>query len=195
MTDALAAINQDHFDTLLLAGTLDEKRKHIFLRVLAETANIRVAAAAAGYSSTAAINRLRSSDPVFAEAMVEAAEAAGDMLEAEAVRRAKTGYKKTVWFKGEPVGTEIQFSDSLLALLLKAAKPDKYADRSKSENKVNLTGIVGIAVVPMMSRSVGDWEKSSIAVRDGQRTLGSGGGDKIVDAEYTEAKGQTLNRT
>lgn len=195
MTDELQAISPDHFDTLLLAGTLDEKRQHIFLRILAETANIRLAARAAGYNNTGAINRLKAMNPAFAAAIQEAAEAAADMLEAEAVRRATQGVKKQVWFKGEPVGTEIVYSDSLLALLLKAAKPDKYADRTKNESKINLTGVVGIAVVPMMARSVGDWEKSSVVVRDQQRLLGSGGGDKVIDAEFTEAKGQTLDRT
>lgn len=190
MTDALAVIDQDHFDTLVLAGTLEEKRKHIFLRVLAETANIRIAAAAAGYKSTAAINRLKRTDEAFAAALAEAAEAAGDMLEAEAVRRGKEGVKKDVWFKGEIVGSEIVYSDSLLAMLIKAAKPEKYSDRIRQDTNVNVN--VGIAVLPMMARSIADWEKSSIAVREQQRLLEGG---KPVDAEFSEVKeGVTLSR-
>lgn len=190
MTDALALLDQDHFDTLVLAGTLDEKRKHIFLRILAETANIKIAAAAAGYKSTAAINRLKRTDEVFALAIAEAAESAADMLEAEAVRRATTGVKKTVWFKGEPVGEEIVYSDTLLTLLLKAAKPEKYSERVRQESLVNIN--VGIAVLPCKAQSLGDWEKSSIAVREGQRLLTAD--EKPVDAEFTEVKGTVLSR-
>ena len=190
MTDALAVISQDHFDTLTLAGTLDEKRKHIFLRILAETANIRIAALAAGYKSTAAINKLKRTDEAFAAALVEAADAAADMLEAEAVRRAKEGVKKDVWFKGEIVGQEIVYSDSLLALLLKASKPEKYSERTRQDTNVNVN--VGIAVLPMASRSIADWEASSVAVREQQRLLT---GEKPIDAEYTEVKeGVTLKR-
>jgi len=190
VTDALAVISQDHFDTLTLAGTLDEKRKHIFLRILAETANIRIAALAAGYKSTAAINKLKRTDEAFAAALVEAADAAADMLEAEAVRRAKEGVKKDVWFKGEIVGQEIVYSDSLLALLLKASKPEKYSERTRQDTNVNVN--VGIAVLPMASRSIADWEASSVAVREQQRLLT---GEKPIDAEYTEVKeGVTLKR-
>lgn len=183
MTDTLALINQDHFDTLKLAGTLDEKRKHIFLRVLAETANLKLAAMAAGYKNTAAINRAKKDDPAFAGAIMEAAEAAADMLEAEAVRRATEGVKKNVYFKGEIIDQEVTYSDSLLALLLKAAKPDKYADRSKNDTNVNVK--VGLAVLPLAFKSVGDWERMSGAVSEQQRVFT---GEKVIDAEFSEVK-------
>jgi hypothetical protein len=181
MTDALAVINTDHFDTLILAGTLDEKRKHIFLRVLAETANLKLAANAAGYKNTAAINKARKNDAAFDAAVIEAAEAAADMLEAEAVRRATQGVKKNVFFKGEKIDEEINYSDSLLALLLKAAKPEKYSERVRQDTNVNVR--VGIAVLPSTSKSLEHCERESVAVRAAQKLLP---GNEALDAEYTE---------
>ena len=189
MADSLALVNQDHFDTLVLAGTLDEKRKHIFLRILAETANMKLAALAAGYKNTAAVNKAKKNDAAFADAIAEAAEAAADMLEAEAVRRAVQGVKKNVYFKGEIIDTEIIYSDSLLALLLKAAKPEKYSERVRNETNVNVR--VGIAVLPMASKSVGQWEREAISVNEQQRVLA---GEKPIDAEFTEVPGTTLKR-
>jgi hypothetical protein len=179
--DALALIDQDHFNTLVLAGTLDEKRKHIFLRVLAETANLKLAANAAGYKNTAAINKARRSDEAFDAAVVEAAEAAADMLEAEAVRRATQGVKRNVYFKGEIIDEEVIYSDSLLALLLKAAKPEKYSERVRQETNVNLR--VGIAVLPSTSKSLEHWERESVAVRTAQKLLP---GNEALDAEFKE---------
>ena len=55
--------------------------------------------------------------------------------EDELHRRAVDGYEKPVFQGGYEVGRIRQFSDSLLALLLKANKPDKYADRQQVEHK------------------------------------------------------------
>ncbi len=72
-------------------------------------------------------------DPVYAKAFEDAQMMVGDLLEAEAVRRAVDGVvrEKGVYHQGCRVGTEIitEYSDSLLALLLKAAKPDTYRER------------------------------------------------------------------
>lgn len=180
----LEPIDQDHFDVLRLAGTLDEKRKHIFLRVMAETANLKVAAAAAGFKNTAAINRIRKTDAAFEAAFQEAAEAAADMIESEAVRRAVNGVRKNVWYKGEIVGEEIQYSDSLLAMLVKAAKPDKYAERQKNESTTNIR--VGVAVIPMAARNIDDWERFSVAVHAGQKNLPEPG--SVIDSTFKEVQ-------
>lgn len=178
--NTLPVIDQDHFDVLRLAGTLDEKRKHIFLRVLAETASLKLAVEAAGYRNTAAVNRLRKEDAAFNEAFLEASEAAADVIESEVVRRAIQGVKEAVWFKGEIVGYEIKYSDSLAALLLKAAKPEKYAERSKTEQTTSVK--VGIAVIPMVSRDVEGWERQARMVHDQQKALPG----NAVDAEFKE---------
>lgn len=183
----VAKVDESTWEILRLAGTMEDKRKHIFLRLLAETCNIKLAAEAAGYKTTAVINRLRKTDAAFEEAFQEAVEAAADMLEAEAVRRGKQGVIKKVWFKGEPVGEEIVYSDSLLAMLLKAAKPDKYAERSKQTVDVNAK--VGIAVIPIAVKSLEDWERQSLAVHAEQdaRDPPKPKAD-VIDAEFTEVK-------
>lgn len=182
-------IDQDSWDLLRLAGTLDEKRKHIFLRVLAETANAKLACQSAGYRNMAAINRAIKNDPGFAEAYDEAMAAAGEFVEAEAVRRAMHGTKKAVYYKGDIVGWEIQYSDSLLALLLKAAKPDKYADRSKQEASLNVR--IGIAVIPGTVKNAKDWEAQSALVHANQRALNP---PKTIEGEFQEVPAGDLLR-
>lgn len=181
ISPAPAVIDQDHWDLLRLAGTLDEKKKHIFLRVVAETANLKLACQSAGYRNMAAINRALRDDIAFYDAFQEASKAAGDFIEAEATRRAMQGVKKAVYYKGEIIDYEITYSDSLLTLLLKAAKPDKYADRSKNETNVNVR--VGIAVLPMKQKSVKEWEAQSGAVHAAQKLLD---GPAPVDADFEE---------
>lgn len=61
---------------------------------------------------------------------------AADRLEQEAIRRAVDGTNKPVFFQGEIVGFEKEYSDTLLVLLLKAHKPDKY--RERSDVRINL---------------------------------------------------------
>jgi hypothetical protein len=185
-----ALVDQDHWDLLRLAGTLDEKRKHIFLRVLAETANSKLACQSAGYRNMAAITRALKNDPSFMEAYKEAAEAAAEFIEAEAVRRAVQGVKKAVYFKGEIIDYEVVYSDTLLAILLKAAKPDKFADRSKHQTDINVR--VGVAVVPPSAKNVRNWEQQSESVHAAQRALN--GPEKIVDAEFKEVDDAGLKR-
>jgi hypothetical protein len=53
-----------------------------------------------------------------------------DALEDEAVRRAVEGVIKPVFHQGKRVGTLRVFSDPLLMFLLRARRPDKFADRT-----------------------------------------------------------------
>lgn len=185
MANEVERIDESHWDLLRLAGTLEEKRKHIFLRVLAETANLKLAVDAAGYKTTAAVNRARKQDEDFDAAIIEASEAAADMIEAEAVRRAVQGVKKAVYFKGEIVDHEIVYSDSLLQTLLKAAKPEKYAERQ--HKTVDLTGKIGVAVIPMSVRSMDDWERQAIEVHERQKLLKEPE-MPVVEGSYVEVK-------
>ncbi len=54
-----------------------------------------------------------------------------DRLEREATRRAVDGVDKGVWYRGNRVGTEKQYSDLLLLAQLKANIPDKYKERTE----------------------------------------------------------------
>lgn len=66
----------------------------------------------------------------------EAAVAAGvELLEDEAHRRAFHGFERPVYQKGELVGQETVYSDTLMQLLLKGKAPRKYADRTEHTGK------------------------------------------------------------
>lgn len=75
-------------------------------------------------SKTAANNR-RHRDEKFARAWDAALEAATDVLEKEAVRRAVQGVDEPVYQGGKQVGSITRYSDTLLIFLLKANR-DKF---------------------------------------------------------------------
>jgi hypothetical protein len=90
------------------------------------------AAARFAHVSPPTVKRWRE-DPAFAEAEADAREAFADTLEEEAVRRARDGVEKAVWFKGNIVGSEHQYSDALLAKLLDGHRADRYKQRVQNE--------------------------------------------------------------
>lgn len=91
-------------------------------------------------------------DPEFGLRFDEAREAASDILEHTARVRAVEGIDKPVIYQGAITDTYKEYSDTLLALLLKADRP-KFRDASKLE----LTGKDG---GPMETREVGDVERA-----------------------------------
>ena len=106
-----------------------------FLEILAATGNVSRAAATSGISR-GTLYAERERDSAFAAAWLEAIEAATDALEAEARRRAIEGVEVTVVQGGRLVHDDAgkpltirRYSDSLLALLLRAHRPEKYRDR------------------------------------------------------------------
>jgi formylmethanofuran dehydrogenase subunit B len=110
--------------------------KQTFLDALAKCGVVGDALKAAGIKTRITVNRWRESDEAFSAAYDEALETAADTLETEARRRAVEGVVSIKWVgKGddrEPV-EEVKYSDTLLLALLKANKPDKFAERSKTE--------------------------------------------------------------
>ncbi len=54
-----------------------------------------------------------------------------DRLEREATRRAVDGVEKGIWYRGNRVGSEKQYSDLLLLAQLKANNPEKYKERTE----------------------------------------------------------------
>ena len=75
-----------------------------FLAALRDTGVVRDACAAASVGRTTAY-RVRNSDPEFAAAWDEALEDAADLLEIEAIRRARTGVREPVIYQGKLCGT------------------------------------------------------------------------------------------
>ncbi len=67
-------------------------------------------------------------DAKFRQQLVLASEEAADRLEAAAIERGVDGWEEPVYQRGELVGSVRKYSDTLLAMLLKGAKPAKYRD-------------------------------------------------------------------
>lgn len=97
---------------------------------------IAPAAEAAGVDRTT-VWRWQENDEQFALAMRIAREEALDALEHEAYRRAVVGVssEKPIVYRGEVIDTYkvTEYSDRLLELALKAGRPEKYAERTRSE--------------------------------------------------------------
>jgi hypothetical protein len=80
---------------------------------------------------------LRNDEDYYA-AFAEARELVSDKMEAEAYRRAVDGIDRVVYSQGKVVGSQREYSDNLLTLLLKANRPEKYKDRvSVTEESVD----------------------------------------------------------
>lgn len=144
------------------------QKKKVFLRVLAQTCCVVKAATAAGYSNSVPMYRMRKEDPEFAKAWDEAAQSGADILEKEAVRRAVEGTMEEIYWKGEVVGEKINYSDALLIRLLKAHKPDKFADNTKVQGEINVNH--GVVILPGKITDTEEWERQ-VALRNEQRQI------------------------
>lgn len=99
-----------------------------FLAELSKTGNVSAACRKAKISRTIAY-RYRDESEEFAAKWLDSIETATDELEAEAWRRAVRGVRRPVgWYKGMPGGYIQEYSDTLLVLLLKANRPDKFRE-------------------------------------------------------------------
>jgi hypothetical protein len=99
------------------------KKKEEFFNVLADGGSVTAAASAIGVTRQA-VYQLRKTDAQFAVDWDDAIEAGTDILEDEAVKRAKN------------------HSDTLLIFLLKARRPDKYKERSETELTIRETELI-----------------------------------------------------
>lgn len=117
-----------------------------FLETLALTGQITKAAKAAGVVRETPY-AWRKIDPEFAKAWDAALEKAYDMLEDVAIERATKGTLRPVFQGGVKVGAMREYSDGLLALLLKAHKP---AFRDKSD--VHVSGSLSLVDLVQAAR-------------------------------------------
>ena len=126
-----------------------------FLSVLSECGNVTRAAEESGLNRQF-LYRYKTQDEEFSAAWEEAADIGAKRLEDEARRRAVEGWQDPVWHQGQQVGTVRKYSDTLLICLLKAHHPEKYADRSKSDLKVDgsLTHSHTLGLTPEMSSAL-----------------------------------------
>lgn len=101
-----------------------------FLATLEET-GLEHTAAAAAQTTVRQARKLALESSEFGEAFEEALERATDRLEAEARRRAVEGIEKGVYYQGAQVDTERVYSDSLMALFLKAKRRRQFGDKTE----------------------------------------------------------------
>lgn len=112
---------------------LPSDKKRAFLAAFAVTGIRSKACRAAGGVSLASVKTWYQNDPIFARAYELARDVANDALEEEAHRRGVEGVVREVYGKlpGKDsgvgvVGTEMVYSDTMLAMLLNGNLPNKY---------------------------------------------------------------------
>jgi hypothetical protein len=118
--------------------TTPKKRVEKFLSALAEYGNVKEAARIA-IMDRRQLYRKRKNDAAFAAAWEEAEALGVSAVEDEARRRAYEGWDEPVFHKGAVCGTVRKFSDTLLIVLLKAHRPEKYRENINSTIEGGLT--------------------------------------------------------
>lgn len=116
----------------------DQEQLHNeFADLIAEGHDINSACRALGLGAStvrAALNpNNKSCVPSFLALYQEAKSEFAEKLQVEAFRRAVTGTEKKVWFNGQHVGDDTVYSDTLLAMLLKAHNP-AFIDKQIVQN-------------------------------------------------------------
>lgn len=112
-------------------------RKRKFLRALEKVGNLNSAAAHTGVSRDTVYQHMRKNED-FAKAVEIARGKATFKLEEEAWLRATEGRDKTLYYKGEEIGTEKQYSDRLLERLLEASDRERYAKNTNVNLDANI---------------------------------------------------------
>jgi hypothetical protein len=109
-----------------------------FLEAYQRTGQVSAAAAHAGVSRMTHYRRLKT-DRVYATAFRVAEEQVGQELEDEAIRRAVTGVKRPVTYRGKLVRVgrrilyQVEYSDMLLLQLLRRFRPNLYREHVTTE--------------------------------------------------------------
>jgi hypothetical protein len=99
-------------------------------------------------------------DKDVAAAITEAERVGALALQSAAIQRAVHGVEKGVYFKGERVDTEIQYSDGLLTTLLKGRLPEVFG--KEAEGGLSIAGNnVQVNIMPR-ANSYDEW----LAMRD-----------------------------
>lgn len=104
------------------------ERRQLFLEQLALGKSPASACKACDLGYTT-VQEWRRADANFAEQWAEAVEHGVDLLEDEARRRAYEGCEKPVFQGGVQVGRIVEFSDTLMTVLLKGRRKKVFADR------------------------------------------------------------------
>jgi hypothetical protein len=111
-----------------IASLSTRARQRAFLAAFVTTGTV-VHGARAARVSRAVVYHWRHTDSDFNARFQEAVEDAADALEMEARRRAVDGWQEPVYYRGRVVGTVTKYDDRLLAMLLRARRPEVYGNR------------------------------------------------------------------
>jgi hypothetical protein len=99
------------------------------------------------------LNQWCKDDTKIRERVEEATQVGAQGLVSEAIRRAVTGYEEPVFYKGVQTDTKRVYSDTLLALLLKA----KGGNDFKGDNPAGPSVQVNIANLMPRATSYAEW--------------------------------------
>jgi hypothetical protein len=109
---------------------IQDLKKRAFVLAFARTGNKAQAARVAGIHPDTPYSRQWRNDRVLQAALRQAKEAAADLIEQEAYRRAVDGVEKpTGWYQGKPAAMVREYSDLLTIFLLKGLRPERYKER------------------------------------------------------------------
>lgn len=126
-----------------------------FIAALRNSGNVRASCQAAGVERSTAYRAYMAS-PEFAGRWDEALEEAVDTLEAAAWSRARDGVVRhePIMYQGEKVAEKVitEYSDSLMTLLLKAHRPERFRERFDVEIK-DMRARAELAVVDVMQKT------------------------------------------
>lgn len=114
---------------------LTQERLEAYLEALAEVPHKARAALKAGLLLSQ-VQKLEREEPNFAAAVEMARLIASGVAEEEAFRRAVKGVTKAVWHQGVPVGTELEYSDTLMQKILEANE-ERYKRSQKIDASVS----------------------------------------------------------
>ncbi|GMW01479.1 MAG: hypothetical protein AMXMBFR84_26160 [Candidatus Hydrogenedentota bacterium] len=129
-------------------------KKDKFLKLIAAGWSCHKAVLKVGISRGTVYNH-RESDPAFAKAWDEAYAISTELLEEEAYRRAVYGVKKPVWQGGELMGHIQEYSDTLMVIMLKSRKPEKYRERVSNQYAVENMNILNLNLPPEVLATAG----------------------------------------
>lgn len=164
---------------------LSMSKKVAFLRAFAVRGIVLDGLKAAGVSRNLVNEYWKPNDEWFATLYDAALEEAADSIEAEAFRRAVTGYDEPVIFQGMPTVvvdkdtgeernlTVRKYSDALMQTLLKGSRPEKYRDNHKVQHELP-PGSTGVLIVPA-AVDPKSWEQ---AAAEQQRKYAGNSGDE-----------------
>lgn len=147
---------------------LAARKRKVFIKVLSKCGSVSAAAKACGHQDTSTFQRYRRDHEDFADEWSEALEAAANVLEDEAIRRAVDGVLEPTFYKGDIVGHTRKHSDTLMMFMLRGLKPDTYRENVRGGGvHVNF----GIAVLPMTAQSDEAWENRALEMHKGQKII------------------------